>query len=261
MNRMLERAAAAAILAAVVAGPALAQRGGDVVGKWKAEAVGNNGQVQTCDVELKAAESFGAFQASSFGCFGDLFSTHKWQVRGGEVVILNMAGQELAVLYRRGDQLIGQDKSGRRVVFTRPGQPPRVGGSSGGQWGSNGGGQWGSNGGGQWGSNGGGQWNGGAAQACTVLGDTGRCAQPSAMRAPAPGDSIQTLLPLNLRERPAAGRTLTTVPKGACVVVDDCVRAEGSLWCRVDHDGQVGYVRQTADRNGQRTLAFQYACG
>lgn len=253
MNRMLKRAAAAAILAAVVAGPALAQRGGgDVVGKWKAEAVGNNGQIQICDVELKAAESFGAFQASSFGCFGDLFGTNKWRVRGGEVVILNMGGQELATLHRRGDQLVGQDKSGRRVVFRRPGQAPRLGGPSGGQWGSNAGGQWGSSG---------GQWGGGGSPACTVLGDTGRCAQPSAMRAPGPGDSIQTLTPLNLRERPAAGRTLTTVPKGACVVVDDCVRAEGSLWCRVDHDGQIGYVRQTGERNGQRTLNFQYACG
>ena len=242
MNRIVGGALAASLLlAAAVAGPALAQRGGDVTGKWKVEAAGMSGATQTCDVELKATESFGAFAASSFGCSGDLFGVSKWRVRGGEVVILGIGDRELAVLTRRGDQLVGEDRSGRPVVFTRAGSPPRVPNAAGGQWGS--------------------QWGGGGSPTCTVLGDSSRCAQPSAMRAPAPGDSIQTLTSANLREHPGSGRTLAVVPKNACLVVDDCVRADGAMWCRVDHAGQVGYVRQTAERNGQRSLVFQYACG
>lgn len=264
MNRVVKGALAASLLAVAVVGPALAQRGGDVVGKWKVEAAGMSGSNQTCDVELKATESFGAYGASSFGCSGDLFGVSKWRVRGSQVVILGMGDRELAVLTLRGDQLVGTDKSGRPVVFSRAGAPPRVpnadrgsnGGRDGGQWG----GQW--NGGGQRD----GQWNGGGGsrdggRSCTTEGDSGRCAQPSSMRAPAPGDSIQTLMAANLRERPGAGRTLGVVPKRACLVVDDCVRADGVLWCRVDHGGQIGYVRQTAEEYGQRKLVFQYACG
>jgi len=64
---------------------------------------------------------------------------------------------------------------------------------------------------------------------------------------------------LNLRRGPSTDRAvITTIPKGAPVVIRDCL--EGLNWCRVSYDGQTGYAAARyllADAGGETVYVTQ----
>lgn len=229
----------------VTAGAALARGDTDVAGKWKARATGMSGSVQTCDVTLKKRQSFGQYQASSFGCSGTLFGVSKWQIDGRRVRLLDAFGKTLATLHLRDGRLTGHDAKDKRVTLYRPGSdagtsiPDRRRHDG-------------------WGRPGGDHRD----RDCTVYADTGRCARHDDLRAPRAGSHIRMLAKTtNIRMFPDFDSDVVrAVKRGACFKVDECRRHNGARWCRVHRRGVSGYVVQTFSRDDETMLLFREGC-
>ena len=100
--------------AALLAGGAMASGYGGAGANGSVSAAGAPGYVgawqmtdgdnfRNCSIDLKPDESFGAYRAWTRGCYTtDLFQVGKWQVRGREVVLLDMAGKPQASLRQSG---------------------------------------------------------------------------------------------------------------------------------------------------------------
>lgn len=232
---LLPTAAAVTVLA--LAAGASAQRGGlDVTGEWSAQA-----GMQSCKITLTDKDWFGAFQASSFGCPGRLMTIGKWRVEGSDVVLLGAGDQVAARLRSRGGALVGTDSGGQTLTLSRAGSPPRLPGGPG--WGGRSGG-------------GSSSWN----RDCVRYGDSDRCADREDLRPP----QVRILAMANVRSAPGYdAQALTTVPKGACVSLQECRHERGDLWCRIEWEGGRGYVVQVArsvNDPSSRMLIFKNGC-
>lgn len=238
MKHLFSKALIVAAALGTLMPTAFARDSQDVSGKWKVEADSAFGR-KICNIDLRDTEMFGAYSASSFGCSGDLFSVHKWQVRGRGVVLMDAGQNTLATLRLRDDELLGRDKSGKRVRMWRAGSRK---GTSVPQarrdkaWGRN-------------------------DDRCIYNPRERSCASRRDLRAPRPGDHIGITTLSNLRARPRPdARVVGTLRADSCPVVNECRRENGVLWCKVGTFGHDGYIRQTFQRSGRTLLLFAPGC-
>ena len=96
-----------------VATPAVGQSVTDYYsGNW---TVRETGQIGSCRILLRPTQGRGQGDASTFGCFGALFNTSRWDLNGNMITLFNIAREPVAMLWITAPNRM----EGGGYVFTR----------------------------------------------------------------------------------------------------------------------------------------------